>query len=367
MIKIPEIEVQNITKIYGNIVALNNVSLRIRDGEYVCIIGPSGSGKSTLLKIIAGIVKPTKGSVYIDGIDVNNVPFDERGIGVVLQDILLFPNMKVRDNISYPPLVKGLDYKTVNSITSEIIRNISLTVLTERFPDELSRGSQQKTAIARAVASGARLILMDEPMGSLDTRSARQLRHELRSLIKDLGLTAIHITHNQEEAMSVADRIVILRNGKVIQVGTPQEIYFNPRNLFIARFIGGELNALEGKVKEIIGNYAIIEIESLGINIKAKIMDKINICEKVGVAVRPEDILLKEKSSGINTGIIKSYKYYGFYYEVFLDVNNTVLQIKVPRKRWFSPTIGEKFDIDIIRAYVYKYPEEGLEKAIAYE
>lgn len=366
MVKIPEIIIKNITKRYGDILALDNVSLRINDGEYVCVIGPSGSGKSTLLKIIAGIIEPTEGKVLIDGIDISTVPFDERGIGVVLQDILLFPNMNVRDNVSYPPLVRGLEYETVKGITSEVIKNINLTLLAERFPDELSRGSQQKTAIARAVASGARLILMDEPMGSLDTKSARQLRYELRSLIKDLGLTAIHVTHNQEEAMSVADRIIILRRGKIIQEGSPREIYFNPHNLFIARFIGGELNAFEGEVIEKNGKDVKVEVESLGI-IDAKAIDDVDKGERVGVAIRPEDIIIKESSKKENIGVVEHYRYYGFFYEVFLKLGEKVLYIKVPRKRWFYPTIGGRFNIDIIRAYVFKYPEEGLERALAYE
>lgn len=366
MNEMPNVEILNVSKRYGNIVALDNVSLKINDKEYVCIIGPSGSGKSTLLKIIAGIIKPTEGSVIIDGVRVDDIPLSERGIGVVMQDILLFPNMNVRDNVSFPPLVKGLDYGTVKSIVSEIIRDLSLVTLAERYPDELSRGSQQKVAIARAVASGARLILMDEPMGSLDTRSSRILRYELRSLIKDLGLTAIHVTHNQEEAMSVADRMVILRRGKVMQVGTPEEIYFNPKSLFIARFVGGEVNAFEGIVEEVSGDKATVYVKGLG-RFEGKIMEGVSKGDKVGIAVRPEDVIVTESHETEIKGCVKSLTYYGFCYEIDLKIGNHILKVKVPRRRWFSPDIGDEYYIDIIRAYVYRYPEEGLERAIAYE
>ncbi|HDJ89341.1 MAG TPA: ABC transporter ATP-binding protein, partial [Thermoprotei archaeon] len=250
MIIMPNVVLRNVTKIYeGNIIALNNVSLQVMDKEYVCVIGPSGSGKSSLLKAISGIIQIDSGEIYIDGILVNNVPISERGIGLVMQDILLFPHMNIWDNITYSPLVKGYDWKEVERIGNEAISLVNLTLRKYSYPDELSRGSQQKAAIARAISAGARLLLLDEPLGSIDLRAAKSLRFELRSLVKDLGLTAIHVTHNQEEAMSIADKIIVMRKGRVEQIGSPREIYERPKTPFIARFIGGETNFIEGYVE----------------------------------------------------------------------------------------------------------------------
>lgn len=362
----PRVELLNISKRYGRIVALDGVTLTIEDGEYVCIIGPSGSGKSTLLKIIAGIVRPDAGRVLLDGRDVTNLPINKRGIGMVMQEVLLFPNMRIWENVAYSPMVGGVSAYEAIGIASEVLSDINLKFRSHSFPDELSRGLQQKAAIARAIASGAKLLLMDEPLGSIDKREARRLRFELRSMIKELGLTAIQVTHNQEEAMSVADRIVILRRGRVEQVGSPRHIYFNPKSLFIAKFIGGELNAVEGRVVRAHGDIVEVEAGNLG-SLTAKNMEHLREGDRAAVALRPEDLMVVKEGGHDFMGRVQHVSLWGEFYEIGIASGGTTVIVRAPRNRWASAVPGEIVGVKVIRAYAFKYPKKGLEEALRYE
>ncbi len=286
----PELEVRNISKYFDSIRALENVSFKVKDGEYVTIVGPSGCGKSTLLRVIAGIIKPDRGEIYIGGEPVKNKPPQERGIGLVFQNILLFPHMNAWENITYGPVVKGWSDREIERIGREMMDLMKLTFRFDAYPSELSMGMQQKTALARALASGSSLLLLDEPLSALDTRVRVKLRYELREMIKELGLTAIHVTHDQEEAMSIADRMIILREGEVVEIGTPAQIYFKPRTLFTAEFIGGECNIFEGEVIKINNYFAEIETED-GFPLKVK-PHGLHKGMKIVVAVKPEHITL---------------------------------------------------------------------------
>ncbi len=243
----PRIELQGISKRFGRVVALDDVNLTIDDGEYIVILGPSGCGKTTLLNIISGILKPTTGKVLIDGEDVTDLPLEERELAFVFQNIALFPHMTVWENAGYSPFVKGLSLEEQVRITKKALELVDLISLSHELPRNLSGGAQQKAALARAIAVQAPLMILDEPLSALDPEVRTSLRYLLRSLIKDLGLTAIHVTHDQDEAMSVADRIILMRKGRIVRVATPQEMYETPQSIFEGFFIG-QANFLEGYV-----------------------------------------------------------------------------------------------------------------------
>ncbi len=243
----PKIELYDISKQFGRITALKDVNITIEDGEYVVILGPSGCGKTTLLNIISGILKPTTGQVIIDGKDVTSLPLEERNLSFVFQNIALFPHMTVWENAGYSPLVKGLPPARQEEITKEALKLVDLLSASRQLPQNLSGGAQQKAALARALAVQAPLMILDEPLSALDPEVRASLRYMLRNLIKKLGLTAIHVTHDQDEAMSVADRIILMRKGQVVRMATPQEMYDRPESLFEGYFIG-QANFLEGYV-----------------------------------------------------------------------------------------------------------------------
>jgi ABC-type Fe3+/spermidine/putrescine transport system ATPase subunit len=256
----PSIRVVNLTKRFGKLVALDRVSFYVRNGEYIGILGPSGCGKTTLIKCIAGIWKQNKGHIYIGEKLVDGIPPEDRGIGYVFQNIALFPHMNVRENVGYGLRVKQVDVEESRRLVSEMIALIKFNADPHEYPSELSGGMQQKVAVARALASRTELLLLDEPLSALDALVRVELRYELKRLVKELQLTAIHITHDQEEVMSVADRIIIMKKGQVVEIGTPERLYFRPKTLFTANFLG-EANFLEGRVARIDGNTLTLRLK----------------------------------------------------------------------------------------------------------
>ena len=255
----PKLDLLGLSKIYGNIQALADISLHVEDKEYVCILGPSGCGKSTLIQCIAGINKPNSGQILIDGESIEQTPIEDRRIGYVFQDIALFPHMSVRDNISYGLAVRHAEPTEITTITNEMLDLMNIRDRSKAYPRELSGGAQQKVAVGRAIATGSHLFLLDEPLGALDAIVRAELRYELRKLASDLGLTVIHVTHDQEEALSIADRVVVMKSGRIVEVGKPSEIYLSPRNLFTENFVG-ETNLLEGKVLGRDGSQCTVDI-----------------------------------------------------------------------------------------------------------
>ena len=243
------IKLDRISMRFGDFYAVRDISLDINNGEYVTILGPSGCGKTTLIKVISGIWKPTEGKVYVDGMDVTDIPMEDRDVGYVFQNIALFPHMTLRENVAYSPRVKDQGDEAMDSLSREYLELVGMFSRAGMLPDEISGGEQQKVAIARALASGSKMLMLDEPLSALDARVRVELRYELRRLVKKLGITVLHVTHDQEEAMSVSDRIVLMRYGAIAEVGTPLEIYRRPRSVFAANFIG-ETNLLECTVSD---------------------------------------------------------------------------------------------------------------------
>lgn len=243
------IKLDHISMRFGDFYAVRDINLEISNGEYVTILGPSGCGKTTLIKVISGIWKPTEGKVYVDGLDVTSIPMEDRDVGYVFQNIALFPHMTLKENVSYSPRVKNQGDEAMEALSTEYLQLVNMLSRAGMFPSEISGGEQQKVAIARALASGSKMLMLDEPLSALDARVRMELRYELRRLVKKLGITVLHVTHDQEEAMSVSDRIVLMRYGSIAEIGKPLEIYRHPSSIFAANFIG-ETNLLECTVSD---------------------------------------------------------------------------------------------------------------------
>jgi ABC-type Fe3+/spermidine/putrescine transport system ATPase subunit len=255
----PDVRIENVTKRFGKLLAVNNVSLHVHDKEYFALLGPSGCGKTTLLRLIAGLIKPDEGEIYIGDRLVNDVPPEDRDVGFVFQTFALFPHMNAWNNVTYGPRVKGFNMKEASTIGHEVLEMVKLHERIDAFPSELSGGMMQRIAVARALAAGAKLLLLDEPLGQLDAKVRNDLRYDIRRMTKDLGLTAIHVTHDQSEAMAISDRIAVMKKGAVKQVGAPSELYMAPQNIFVANFIG-ESNFLEGYMTDVGSKEMTIEL-----------------------------------------------------------------------------------------------------------
>lgn len=366
----PDVRLVNVTKRFGKIVAVNNVSLHIYDKEYFSLLGPSGCGKTTLLRLIAGLIQPDEGEIYIGGKLVSDVPPEDRDIGFVFQTFALFPHMNAWDNVIYGPRVKGFHMEKAGTIGHEVLEMVRLHERLDAFPSELSGGMMQRIAVARALAAGAKLLLLDEPLGQLDAKVRNELRYEIRRMVRDLGLTAIHVTHDQSEAMAISDRIAVMKKGKILQVGAPKELYMKPKSVFIAHFIG-ESNFLEGYILSIRGKRATIELRG-GIKVQATDKD-VEKGERVVLAIRPETFVIElgmEKSKNSVLGTIERVTFEGtnIRYEVRLENQNLVVVVKPSLiGEWFNT--GEKVTVSFPpeKAYVFAYPEAGLKEEISVE
>ena len=255
----PTIKLVDVTKAFGRIKSIDQVGLQIADGEYVCVLGPTGAGKTTLLRLVAGLETATSGHIELDGHDITNVRAEDRNASYVPQQYALFPQMTVRDNVAFGPLARGFTPQQSMETADEMLKLVRLAHRATAFPHELSGGMQQRVALARGLAGRSPLLLLDEPLGAIDARLRVILRYELRRLAKGLGVTVIHVTHDQQEAMSIADRIAVLRDGAIQQFGRPSEIYEAPKSPFLANFVGGA-NFLEGVVARRARDATMIDI-----------------------------------------------------------------------------------------------------------
>ena len=254
------IQIENITKKFGNVSAVNDVTFSIRDGELVALLGPSGGGKTTVLRMIAGLEIPTSGDILIRGQRVNNLSVQQRNIGFVFQNYALFKNMTVFKNIAFGLKIKKWKRKDREARVMELLELLELKGLEKRYPHQLSGGQRQRVAIARALATKPSVLLLDEPFGAVDAKIRQELREWLVRLHHDLNVTTLFVTHDQEEAMEVSNRIVIIARGRMEQIGTPREVYEQPANEFVARFIG-VMNVLDLEVRKGVGRVGEIHFQ----------------------------------------------------------------------------------------------------------
>ena len=359
----PEVRVVNLTKKFGNIVALDNVNLTVHDQEYFALLGPSGCGKTTLLRLIAGLIEPDSGEIYIGGRRVDDVPPEDREIGFVFQTFALFPHMTAWENVNYGPRVKNFDLKAAGTIGHEVLELVKLHERLNAYPSELSGGMMQRIAVARALAAGAKTLLLDEPLGQLDAKVRNEIRYEMRRMAKDLNLTAIHVTHDQAEAMSISDRIAVMKKGKIVQVGTPQELYMNPNSLFVAHFIG-ESNFLEGSVVDATNCKLVIELRG-GAKVHAfgKSVEK---GDRAIVVVRPEVFVVEReghRGGNVLKGVVEKITFEGTFvrYVIKLESEDLVVVIKPSlTEKWFDAGASITLSFESEKAHVFPYPEAGL-------
>ncbi|MEN9768861.1 MAG: hypothetical protein RLZZ180_491 [Pseudomonadota bacterium] len=285
----PFLSLRRIQKSFGSFVALRDIDLNIAQGELVCFLGPSGCGKTTLLRIIAGLEVQTQGSVEQAGRDISRLPPADRDYGIVFQSYALFPNLSVADNVGYGLVNRRLPAAQIRERVQELIALVGLPGSGAKFPSQLSGGQQQRIALARALAMQPGLLLLDEPLSALDALERVRLRQEIRSLQQQLGVTTSMVTHDQEEALSMADRIVVMNHGVIEQVGTPLEIYREPASSFVADFVG-KVNVLPGHIEA-----GVLRLGQLSL---AQVGAAQGRSGAVKVYLRPEDILVRTASSG---------------------------------------------------------------------
>jgi ABC-type Fe3+/spermidine/putrescine transport system ATPase subunit len=364
----PKLDLIGVSKIYGEIQALADISLHVEDKEYVCILGPSGCGKSTLIRCIAGIHQPDSGQIFVDGESVEKTPIEDRRIGYVFQDIALFPHMSVRDNLSYGLAVRHAQSTEITTITNEMLDLINMRDRSKSYPRELSGGAQQKVAVGRAIATGSHLFLLDEPLGALDAIVRAELRYELRKLASDLGLTVIHVTHDQEEALSIADRVVVMKSGRIVEVGKPSDIYLSPNNLFTANFVG-ETNLLEGKVLKTESSHCSLDIGGHRISV-AGFGKKVG--QRVVVSIRPEFVPLTTPTEMGWEGRIRQVTFLGSLNRYVVEVEGGIEILAEVSTAEYSTgfRVGESVSVlleDGVHMLLFDYPTEGLEKEISLE
>lgn len=321
--------IKNIDKNFGDFKALKDININIKKGEFVCFLGPSGCGKTTLLRIIAGLEKVNGGSVRFNGKDITNLHPGKRKFGIVFQSYALFPNMTAAENIAYGLKSTGIEKKYIAHEIDRVLELVGLRGSEKKYPSEMSGGQQQRIALARAIALSPEVLLLDEPLSALDAKVRNKLRKDIKDLQRKLGITTIMVTHDQEEALTMADKVVVMKNAEVMQVGSPRTIYDQPANKFVADFIG-EINFIED-----------------GNKIKA---------------IRPEHVLLRDMmSEKAEIATLEEWEYMGAYYRLKLTLKNNNIKMDVSSNRLNKIQMkkGMNFFIEMDEEHFLEYEGVG--------
>ncbi|WP_077000452.1 ABC transporter ATP-binding protein [Variovorax sp. KK3] len=330
------VEFRGITKRYAGVAAVDDVSLQIDAGEFVSLLGPSGSGKSTLLMLLAGFTEPTAGEILVDGRRLDQVPPNRRNQGLVFQSYALFPHMTVQENVAFPLKARGFPADKARELIEQALRRVRMENLAQRYPSQLSGGQQQRVALARATVFDPPLILMDESLSALDRKLRKEMQVEIKDLHHELGKTIIYVTHDQEEALTMSDRVVVLQAGRVAQVGRPLDVYETPCNPYVAGFVG-EANFIDGAVNRINGTQLEI-LTSLGV-VHAVSTQRWRIGAKVTAMVRPEACLVRVPGRTGGTldasisGVVSQVAFLGDSHQYHIDTGPQSLVAKVARSR----------------------------------
>ncbi len=338
------IELVNVSKDFDGEGVLKNINLKINKHEFLTLLGPSGCGKTTTLRIIAGFDYPTEGSVLFDGKDIKNIPPYKRRVNTVFQKYALFPHLNVFENIAFGLRIKKIDEKIIREKVSKMLKLVNLEGYEKRDVDSLSGGQQQRVAIARALINEPEVLLLDEPLGALDLKLRKDMQLELKRIQVETGITFIYVTHDQEEALTMSDRIVVMNGGKIQQLGTPVDIYNEPENAFVADFIG-ESNIIDGIMKEdCLVNFLSKDVPCVDKGFYEN--------EPVDVVIRPEDIKLGAEGQGIIDGEVTSVIFKGVHYEMMIKCNGFDFMVHSTLKEEVGARVSLSvipFDIHIMK------------------
>jgi len=333
------IEIQNLFKRFKKVVAVNHIQLEVNEGELLTLLGPSGCGKTTILRCIAGLETPEEGDIIIDGKPMLSKGFvqpSKRGIGMVFQNYAVWPHMKVYNNIIYGLKIERMPKRDIQKKAQQILELVGLDGLEERYPAQLSGGQQQRVALARALVSNPKVLLLDEPLSNLDAKLREELRFEIKSLVRRMGITSVYVTHDQAEAMVISDRIAVMDSGNVVQIGTPEEIYEKPANKFVADFIG-TMNFMSGEVVQVVQDTDSVYVRT---EFSEKMLCKTSSItattpgEKVYASIRPEDVEIitepPQDMENLFKGTIAHRAYLGNFLFFFVNVNGNMIRVQVP-------------------------------------
>jgi len=343
------VQVKELVKKFGEVTAVNRVSLGCRDGEFLVLLGPSGCGKTTILRTIAGLEEVTDGEIYIGDKLVNDIPPKDREIAMVFQNYALYPHMTVRENMAFPLKMKKIKKEEIEERVQSVSKMLEIDKLLDRKPKELSGGQRQRVALGRAIVRNPKVFLMDEPLSNLDAKLRAYMRAELKKLHERIKVTTIYVTHDQVEAMTMATRIALLRNGELQQLGTPSEIYNNPANTFVGGFVGTPpMNFIEGKIEGKTFMAHSIEYElGAGVNIEK---------EKVILGIRPEDIAISEK--GDVEGEVYVVEPLGSEQIVTIKLGEDLILVKAPPT--LDIEVSEKIKLSFNREKIHLFDGDTL-------
>ena len=334
------IELKDIFISFDGEQVLDGLNLDIRDKEFITLLGPSGCGKTTTLRIIAGFLEPDAGEIVFEGKRINGVPAYKRQVNTIFQRYALFPHLNVYENIAFGLRVKKLKEKEIKETVTEMLSLVNLEGFEKRSVSTLSGGQQQRVAIARAIANKPKVLLLDEPLAALDLKLRKDMQKELRRIQRQLGITFIFVTHDQEEALTMSDRVVVMDKGKIQQIGTPQDIYNEPKNAFVADFIG-ESNILDG----VMHNDFSAEFSGHLFECLDKGFSK---NETVDVVVRPEDVDIVPAEKGMLKGVVTSVDFLGVHYEIIVDIGGFKWMIQTTDECFVGDNVGLNIDPDAI-------------------
>ncbi len=335
MEKLNIIELKDIFVSFGEEKVLDGLNLAIRDKEFITLLGPSGCGKTTTLRIIAGFLDADSGEVVFEDKTINGVPSYKRQVNTIFQRYALFPHLNVYENIAFGLRVKKLKEDEVKQIVTEMLHLVNLDGFEKRSISTLSGGQQQRVAIARAIANKPKVLLLDEPLAALDLKLRKDMQKELRRIQRQLGITFVFVTHDQEEALTMSDRVVVMNKGKIQQIGTPQDIYNEPENAFVADFIG-ESNILDGIMRDdFVAEFSGHVFDCLDKGFLEN--------ENVDVVVRPEDVDIVPADKGMLKGVVTSVDFLGVHYEIIVDIGGF---------KWMIQTTDECFVGDNVGLYI---------------
>jgi len=333
------IEIQNLFKHFKDVVAINRIQLEVNQGEMLTLLGPSGCGKTTTLRCIAGLEKPEEGDIVIDGQPMLSQGFvqpSKRGIGMVFQNYAVWPHMKVFNNIVYGLKLQKMPKQKIRDRAQQMLELVGLAGLEDRYPSQLSGGQQQRVALARALVTNPKVLLLDEPLSNLDAKLREELRFEIKSLVRRMGITSVYVTHDQAEAMVISDRIAVMNSGNVVQIGSARDIYTKPADKFVADFIG-TMNFISGEIVQALQDTDAVYVRT---EFSEKMLCKTSgntaasQGEKVYASIRPEDVEVftepPQARENLFKGTIIHKAYLGNFLYFFVSVNDTMIRVQVP-------------------------------------